>query len=178
MGHRVAIVGGFDVSNFGDLLFPLLAAAELRQRLDDVQVDAYAYRAMSTRTWPYEVQPVQRVCADVARCDALVVGGGLIIRGDEHIAAGYVPTDARIHHPLGLWLIPSLTAKLTGVPVAWNAPGVLDGLPREIAPLVALAGETIDYVAVRDTSSAQRLAALAPTAEIRIVPDTAFGVAS
>ena len=177
--YRIAIVGGFDVSNFGDLLFPLLARAQLARRLgDDVALQAYGYRPMSTEVWPYPVRPVCCLAGEVTAYDALLIGGGLLVRTDEQIASGYGPTDAWTHLPLGLWLIPSLTAKLAGVPVAWNAPGVRGEFPTALWPLLALTLETLkDYVAVRDTSSARSLFAPAPRAQVQVVPDTAFDAA-
>ena len=59
------IVGTFDVENFGDLLFPLIAAAALRQRDPRIRVHAYSMHAKSTADWPYAVRSV----ADLA--DAL-----------------------------------------------------------------------------------------------------------
>ncbi len=168
MPYRIAIVGGFDVSNFGDLLFPLLARAQLARRLgDDVALQAYGYRPMSTEVWPYPVRPVCCLAGEVTAYDALLIGGGLLVRTDEQIASGYGPTVAWTHLPLGLWLIPSLTAKLAGVPVAWNAPGVRGEFPTALWPLLALTLETLDYVAVRDTSSARWLTAPAPRAQVQ-----------
>ena len=32
--HRVAVIGTFDVENFGDLLFPIIAERELAERIE------------------------------------------------------------------------------------------------------------------------------------------------
>ena len=36
--HRVAVIGTFDVENFGDLLFPIIAERELAERIEGCEV--------------------------------------------------------------------------------------------------------------------------------------------
>jgi lipopolysaccharide transport system ATP-binding protein len=40
---QVGIVGTLEVENYGDLLFPLIAEAELSQRLGKVKLHCFAY---------------------------------------------------------------------------------------------------------------------------------------
>lgn len=54
IGH-IGIFGTFDVENYGDLLFPLIAQAELTKRLGRVKVRAFSYNEKKTTDWPYEV---------------------------------------------------------------------------------------------------------------------------
>src|SRR3954451_640823 len=42
MPARVAVVGTFDVDNYGDHLFPRIAGAELERRIPGVTVDCYS----------------------------------------------------------------------------------------------------------------------------------------
>jgi lipopolysaccharide transport system ATP-binding protein len=76
---RVGMVGTFDVANFDDLLFPLVAKAELRRRLGDVEIHPYSCHARSAPSWPFHVTPLERLPEDVETLDLLLVGSGDII---------------------------------------------------------------------------------------------------
>lgn len=170
---HVGIVGTFDVRNYGDLLFPLLAEAELRARLGDVRVHAFSYEAKRAPEWPYGVTSVAEL--PDAELDALLVGGGFLIRFDKDVAPGYLPPDDAIHHPTGYWLTPALVALQRGIPVVWNAPGMhCNDVPRWAVPLLKLALGNSSYVALRDEPSRAALARFADG--IEVVPDTAFGI--
>ena len=133
---RVGMVGTFDVANFGDLLFPLVAQAELRRRLGEVKIRPYSYHARSAASWPFHVAPLERLPEEVETLNLLLVGGGDIVRFDALVALGYQPGSSVIHHPTGFWLAPILIAHVAGVPVAWNAPGVPAPVPAWARPLV------------------------------------------
>ena len=94
MGERqweIGICGTFDVANYGDLLFPLIAERELAERLGAVALRRFSYCAKTPREWPYEVTSVTELPRMVHRLDGLIVGGGLLIRFDKLVATGYVP---------------------------------------------------------------------------------------
>jgi len=55
---HIGIFGTFDVENYGDLLFPILAEAELSKRLGAVQLHRFSYNAKSPAEWPYAVTSV------------------------------------------------------------------------------------------------------------------------
>jgi Polysaccharide pyruvyl transferase/2OG-Fe(II) oxygenase superfamily len=174
---QVAMVGTFDVANFGDLLLPLIAARELRARLGDgVALTLYTYRQMTGSSWPYETRNLAQLGHEISDFDVVLVGGGQIVRFDTDFPAGYLPSDASVHHPLGLWLTPTLIAAAAGIPVAWNAPGVAADIPEWLDPLIDAAVHSASHVVVRDELSARLLAGHAPAGEIRVVPDTAFGI--
>jgi hypothetical protein len=173
---RVAMVGTFDIANFGDLLLPIVAEHELQMRLGPVELTAYGYRSLPAGSWPYAVRSLGRLPEDVSEYDLLLVGGGQVVRSDPDFEATYEPDDPGVHHPLGLWLTPTLVAAAAGVPVVWNAPGVAPGIAGWVKPLAATAAASAARVAVRDRFSAQRLAELAPAQRIEVVPDTAFGI--
>ncbi|MDX6400089.1 MAG: lipopolysaccharide transport system ATP-binding protein [Gaiellaceae bacterium] len=174
----VGIVGGFDVMNFGDLLFPLLAEHELRERLGDVTVRAYSHNELAPPDWPYPVRALERLGHDLDAqdLDLVLVGGGHLVRFDKDVALDYGSTSPAVHHPTGYWLTPTLVAGAAGIPVAWNALGVSPDTPAWAGPLVAAALEVASYVSVRDEPSARELRGLTRTANVEVVPDTAFGV--
>ncbi len=174
---EIGIVGTFDVANYGDLLFPLIAERELRERLGDVVLHRFSYNAMTSPDWPYAVTSVAELPDMIARLDGLLIGGGDLIRFDTNVAPGYVPPAQHIHHPTGYWLEPALIALAHGVPVIWNAPGVP---PREIPPwakpLVEFALGNSSYISVRDDRSKATLGQFVDGDRIAVVPDTAFGI--
>jgi Polysaccharide pyruvyl transferase/2OG-Fe(II) oxygenase superfamily len=173
---RVAMVGTFDIANYGDLLLPLIAAHELRVRLGEgYEPTLYSYRPMSSADWPHEVRPLARLREEIGGFDLLLVGGGQLIRADRGYPAGYGPTDASVHHPLGLWLTPMLLAAAAGVPVALNAPGVSSDIPSWLDAPMAAAVQATGHLAVRDAISARLLAERVAGAPVRIVPDSGFG---
>jgi Rps23 Pro-64 3,4-dihydroxylase Tpa1-like proline 4-hydroxylase len=175
---RIGIVGTFDVRNYGDLLFPLIAEAELRQRLGAVKIHPFSYHAQEPPDWPYVVTSVADLPEIVSDLDAMLIGGGFIIRFDKEVAPGYEPPKPWIHHPTGYWLTPALIALQRGIPIVWNAPGMhLNDVPRWARPLLRLALDHSAYVAVRDEPSRATLAQLVEDDRITVVPDTGFGVA-
>ena len=162
---RIGIVGTFDVMNFGDLLFPLLAEHELRERLGDATVTAYSHRELAPPAWPYPVRPLERLPHELDTLDLLLVGGGHIVRFDKDVAPGYGSTSPDVHHPTGYWLTPTLVAGAAGVPVAWNAVGASSGTPDWARPLLAAALDLASYVSVRDEPSARELRAVSTSAK-------------
>src|SRR6187551_2288638 len=109
-GLQFGIFGTFDVANYGDLLFPLVAEAELSQRLGPMTLRPFSYHEKSPPSWPYAVSSVTRLPGEVHGLDGVIIGGGHVIRFDKAVAPGYHPPDAGIHHPTGYWLTPALVA--------------------------------------------------------------------
>ena len=174
----VGIVGTFDVQNYGDLLFPLIAQTQLAQRLGAVRILAFSYHRRVRPTWPYEVHSVTDLPAMIGRLDALLIGGGFIVRFDKDVAPGYAPPDERVHHPTGYWLTPALLAVQHDVPLVWNAPGMhCNEIPGWAAPLLRIALDSSRYVAVRDAPTQCALRDMTD-ATVEVVPDTGFGVGS
>ena len=177
---EVGICGTFDVGNYGDLLFPLIAEAELKRRLGEVTLHRFSYHSKTPPFWPYEVTSVTKLPEIIRRLDGLLIGGGFLIRFDKNVAPGYAPPaddmTNKIHHPTGYWLTPALMALQHDVPLVWNAPGMhCNGVPDWAEPLLERALTLSPYVSVRDELSRKALEPLT-TAPISVVPDTAFGL--
>lgn len=174
---QIGLVGTFDVENYGDLLFPLIAEAELTERLGAVKLHRFSYHAKSTPGWPFTVTSVTELPRMIGELDGLLIGGGFIIRFDKFVAAGYGPPTLAIHHPTGYWLTPALMALQQGVPVIWNGPGMhCNEIPDWAEPLLRLALEHSSYVAVRDEPSRADLECFSGNQPITVIPDTAFGI--
>jgi lipopolysaccharide transport system ATP-binding protein len=174
---NVGIFGTFDVENFGDLLFPLLAQRELTERLGDVAIRPYSYHDKSSYHWPYDVTSLEKLPEHIKHLDAVLIGGGFLIRFDKEVAPGYGPPNANIHHPLGYWLVPALMAAAQGIPLIWNAPGMhCNEIPPWAKPMLKLALRASSYIAVRDEPSQLALTQAIESVEIKVVPDTAFAI--
>jgi lipopolysaccharide transport system ATP-binding protein len=173
---QIGITGTFDVENYGDLLFPLIAEAELRRRLGTVNLHRFSYWEKTPPEWPYAVTSVADLPHVIDQLDGLIIGGGFLIRFDERVADGYGPPSPEIHHPTGYWLTPALMALDRGIPVTWNAPGMhCNDIPEWAAPLLQLALRESAYVSVRDEPSQAALARFADG--IEVMHDTGFGIA-
>jgi lipopolysaccharide transport system ATP-binding protein len=174
---QIGICGTFDVENYGDLLFPLIAEAELQRRLGRVTLHRFSYRTKTAGEWPYTITSLAELPAAAGDLDALLVGGGIMVRFDKSVAADYAPPAPHMHHPTGYWLSPMLIALQHGCPVVWNSPGALGDIPAWAEPLLELVISQSSYVGVRDEYSQQLFGRLAHKEDVRIVPDTAFGLA-
>ncbi len=176
-GWQVAIFGTFDVENYGDLLFPIIAEAELGRRLGPVELHRFSYHEKRRPEWPYAVTSLTELPGMAASLDGVLIGGGFLIRFDKVVAHGYGPPTADIHHPTGYWLTPALIALQHAIPVIWNAPGMhCNDVPPWARPLLTMALEQSQYVRVRDALTRDTLGALAQHADIDVLPDTAFGL--
>jgi lipopolysaccharide transport system ATP-binding protein len=174
---QIALFGTFDVENYGDLLFPLIAEAELTQRLGAVKVHRFSYHARTTLDWPYTVTSLTELPRMAGELDGVLIGGGFIIRFDKDVAPGYRPPTPAIHHPTGYWLTPALIALQHGIPLIWNAPGMdCNEIPAWADPLMQLALAHSRYITVRDEPSQAALARFVNKEPIAVMPDTAFGI--
>jgi len=174
--YSIAISGTFDVANYGDLMFPIMAEYELCRRLGNVQLTRYSYLEKVAHSWPYDVTPLSRLGNELASHSGLLIGGGHLIRFDKQIADGYHPSDAEIHHPTGYWLTPALAAANVGIPVYWNGPSASMDTPAWAAPLLKAALSLSEYVSVRDEATASEMRNVGYMGPCSIIPDTVFGL--
>ena len=174
--YAIAVLGTFDLQNYGDLLFPLLTRRELAERLGSVEVLPFSYHRREEPDWPYRVLPVEEFPDRLAEIDGVVVGGGHVVRFDREVAPGYGPGSPEIHHPTGLWLFPAFVAATYGLPVVWNGIGASPEVGSWAPGLFAATLESSRYVSVRDRAAQATLRAMAPVTECAVVPDSGFGV--
>jgi polysaccharide pyruvyl transferase WcaK-like protein len=170
-GRRVFITGMFDMANYGDLLFPLIA----QQRLAAAGVEVVA---VAPRGGPPPVPGalpslgLAEMFESDGRVDAVMIGGGYIVHTfpltfiEDYDAGGVTDWGGA-----GLWLGATLAGALHDVPVVWNAPGVPFPLRRSQADAVAAALRAADYVSLRDRGAADLIGAPGDV-EVTIVPDT------
>lgn len=173
---RVALIGTFDVGNFGDLLFPYVAEHKLREACPDVSVERFSYRTRRTNEWCYDVAPISALQARMQDFDCVIIGGGHLVHFSRDIAPGYVPEDGTLPHPLALWWLPAVAAAYAGVPVGTNALSVDARLPAWGDKFMASFVSALSYTGVRDPQSRNRLLRAQPDSDVQIVPDTIFSI--
>lgn len=176
--RRVFILGAFDLDNYGDLLFPLIAAHRLAR--DRFEVVPVAPTATPTRFVDAMPQlDVTHLLTGTEPAAGILIGGGWIIH-NLPIDVVKVYGDAGVGRwaGVGFWFAGVLAGALRDIPVIWNAPGVPNPFSRsKLAGVVEPAVAASDYIAVRERSSAQLLTTQDPE-RIEIVPDTAVDVSA
>ncbi len=172
----ILVTGTFDVRNYGDLLFPLIAAHELAPH--GIAVHACSPTAVATG-WRDTMAPLgaEAMARPPFDLKGLLVGGGNIVHlGDSHLI-DYGIGDLSSWAYGALWLGAGVAGAVHNVPVSWNAPGVPRPLPEALGEHVAMRqlAEACEHFAVRDAASAANLRRAAALAAV--VPDTAAGLA-
>jgi len=171
----VGMAGTFDVENYGDLLFPLIAAEALKRRDPRIRVAPFSVTSRSTSSWPFDVAAFDELTSALPSLSAMLIGGGQLVRFDKRYPEA-VPSH--IEMPIAYWLIPAVQAALVAKPVIWNAVGAWTDSPREPGydALIRAVFAASHFIGVRDAASRDHLARIAPDAAIDLLPDTAFGL--
>lgn len=169
---RLAIFGTFDVENYGDLLFPLVA----RQRLSAQGIEVVAVSPTDGETrYRDALRPISQAAfaSDAGAFDAVLIGGGNIIHTRDFSLPGY---GALAYAEL--WAGATAHAVRHGLSVIWNAPGVL--APGTSGPPPVWLSRTVaaaDRFAVRDPESADAMEAWSGRRPL-VMPDTALDLPS
>ncbi|MGR3322905.1 MAG: polysaccharide pyruvyl transferase family protein [Pseudooceanicola sp.] len=174
-GRRIVLTGTFDVRNYGDLLFPLIAAHNLSPWGGTVRAVSPTARQPG---WD-DAAPVEAfgdVLLGTDPIDGVMIGGGNIIHADPVTLPDYVEAGVAQRAYAELWVGATLAAAARGVPVAWNAPGVPGPLASATTPLKDAVLTAADYLSIRDDESLGNLAA-AGDLDAKVVPDTALQLA-
>jgi len=173
---RVGMFGTFDIGNFGDLLFPIVAERKLAQ-LSSVEMVRFSYLKKTAADWCYDVEPVETLPDVIGGLNLAMIGGGHLIHLNRRMAHGYQPENPAIPHPLGFWWLPAVTAAAANVPVAVHGVSSDAVLPHWATPLLETFVGASDYLTVRDEGTAVRLSRYCPDGRtISIVPDSIFSI--
>lgn len=166
--QTILMTGMFDMDNYGDLLFPLVAAHRLQPAGFRVQPVA---PSASRPVFSDALLPIatRDMLTGEMEAAGILVGGGYIIHaGSTDFLDHYRGADVGPSAGAGLWLGASLAGALRDIPVAWNAPGVPHPFTRRqhrvIGPMLA----SLAYRSVRDHGSARLLG---EDSTLAIVPD-------
>lgn len=169
---KIAHFGAFDHDSYGDLIFPFL----VEHFLPD-----FEFVHVSPSGNPTKWQDAKKTIS-VAEAiliddwDGVLVGGGDIVQSNEWISQIWAQSPLLYFGALSsLWCGASLLAAKLEVPCAWNAPGVPHKLPENIISIAKDALQAVDYLAVRDSFSVEKLNTLLDV-QVHVAPDTALGV--
>lgn len=168
--RRVLISGMFDMQNYGDLLFPLVARFRL-ERLG-IEVVPVAPTARSTGLADaIDAIDIAAMLTDPLPADGVLIGGGYIIHNHQvDLLDEYRIGDLADWAGPGLWFGATLAGALRDIPIVWNGPGVPHPFPRSQRVAIDAALRAADYVSVRDRGGAALLAAPDDVA-VLTVPD-------
>lgn len=178
--RTVWISGVFDIRNYGDALFPLLARHRLAPHGYEVRTVTPAGGACGWAECP-PCTPAAALLTGDLPLHGLLIGGGNILYGGIparallRSAPADAAADAADWGAPAIWLAPMLAAALHDVPVAWNAPGTPYPLTDRWRDLAHAAFRASSHVALRDPASVT-LAGDAP--DVSVVPDTAAALAT
>lgn len=176
MPRRVLLSGMFDMRNFGDLMFPLIARHVLEPQGIEIVPVSPSGAATGFRDAMASI-PLSQMMAGEIEADGIAVGGGYIIHTHKmHFLDEYADGGLHDFAGPGLWLGATLAAAIRDIPIAWNAPGVPHPFASHQRALIAAALRAADYVSLRDRGS---LELLEPPADVatRIVPDPVAAIA-
>jgi polysaccharide pyruvyl transferase WcaK-like protein len=168
---RVYQFGTFDVANYGDLLFPLLAARRLRPfGIELVPVSPMGGKG------PWKDCMLSMAIDEVPSVrppDAVLIGGGNIVTLLPTKLPAYNCGTVPVFSYPDLWVGAARLAS-EGAAVIWNSPGVPASFAPLQRPFVRECLKRSDYIAVRDEPSRQFLLDVSPKAQISVVPDPAW----
>jgi polysaccharide pyruvyl transferase WcaK-like protein len=173
---RVFQTGTFDVQNYGDLLFPLIA--DYRLKPWNITIQPISPTGFDTG-WVDAAPslPFREMLTDPDQIDGVMIGGGNIVHAGPSNLRDYEIAGVSDRAYAGLWLGATLVGAIRNVAVVWNAPGVPFAVTSELeAAGASLALRAADYVSVRDPASSDLLGEQEGL-DVRIVPDTAIDLA-
>ena len=166
----------FDMRNFGDLMFPLIA----QHRLRELAVDIVPVSPTGLPTGLSDAMDsigLRELLAGEATAQALIIGGGYIIH--SHVMSfldRYRVDGLDLIIGPGLWLGATLAAAIRDIPVICDTPDIPHPLLQSQRVHIDAALRAADYLAVRDRGAVELLAAPADV-PVEIVPDTVADIA-
>jgi hypothetical protein len=175
--RTVLMTGMFDMKNFGDLMFPLIAQHRLQARGFTVLPVSPTGRDTG---FPDALPSIS--LKDMLRgeredvCGILIGGGYMIHTHKMHFLEEYDVDGLADFAGAGLWLGAALSAVTRNVPMLWNAPGVPHPFAGSQRALIDAALAAADYVSLRDRGSIELLKA-PPALSPAIVPDPVADIA-
>ena len=168
--------GTFDVANFGDLLFPLLA----QKRLAPLNAKIVAVSPIGAPPVWEDCMPsfgIDEIMNNSDRPAGVLIGGGNILKLRPTKLPSYNRGSVPIFGYPDIWIGASCLAS-EKVPVCWNAPGVPAAFSSEQRPFVRDCIDRSSYVSVRDEQSRTLLLEAYPDAEISVLPDPAWDISN
>ncbi len=175
--------GTFDVSNYGDLLFPVVLEMRLRSLgvthfspIGGLPPLAGAVESQSSRAINKELSASLPLSAPAP--SAVIVGGGHLIHASPSSVPAYRSSaELALQAYPSLWLGAAHLALAQDVPLIWNAPGIPAELGPKSSRLLSWATSFCDYLSVRDERSLRLLRLAGFEGDAHVVPDTGHDIA-
>lgn len=160
--YRFAIVGPFDIENYGDHLFEHILLQKIEEKFPGSTVDIFSlYSGLhgfeTTGKQVYSIDSLEEMHIDKAY-SALFIAGGSVIH--FHTLKQDVRGVMKKYPIWKLWATASRVASTHGIPLLWNnpeAPFEFKGWERLVAKSFI---QTVDYLSVRDKASYESLLSL------------------
>jgi len=165
-------IGGFDVNNFGDLLFPFIIDHFVNQ-----EVVHFSPTGGSTK-WDDACETKSFYLLDeyAKNASSIILGGGHIVSGEPTNIEEYSKINnlKKIVYP-SFWIYPTIIANKYKIPIIWNSLGVQNlNKSEEYRALSHAVFENIDYLSVRDSFSSNVINSLG--GNCILLPDTAINI--
>lgn len=168
---KIAQIGTFDVENYGDLLFPDVLSCQFKGYSIDLFSPNGGLKPFNKNVEVFPLNMLEQKCL-TDKYDALIVGGGDLIRLDNRVSWTYKES---IESSFSLWQLPLIVGNKYDIPVIFNSPGVpyefADNQKRVISEIF----KQSSYISVRDAESKNILNSC-KVKNVKVVPDTIFVV--
>jgi polysaccharide pyruvyl transferase WcaK-like protein len=153
----IGLVGTYDVSNFGDCIFPNVYQNELAKRFPAARLTLYSPHAIAADILTFDRVRALPATPDACRFDE----DCLILTGGETLSAGhstgtYIFPLTTMSAFLRLWLGPTIAAAQGSTRFFAHSVGLAPGM-EHAQPAIAEALRSADYVRLRDDVSNDRL---------------------
>ncbi|MDO5329656.1 MAG: polysaccharide pyruvyl transferase family protein [Coriobacteriia bacterium] len=168
---KIAQIGTFDVENYGDLLFPDVLEFKLQPSLLHLFSPIGGIKPFTDNQKVYSISELDNMCT-IHNYDAIIIGGGDLIRLDTDIASVY---SQEVKDAISIWLLPILIGNKHNIPVMLNAPGVPFHFSSVYSPIIKQIFDVVYYGNVRDNGSKNHLNSCNVN-NIKVIPDTIFNI--
>lgn len=174
MGINIAVFGAFDISSFGDLLFPVALETELKKRIRLEKTILFApTKNCSDYAKKMEVYSYDEfeIIHKKYNFDALIIGGGELLHNRPIEFTG---SDGKkiVYQNGEIWKRPFAYAKKFKLKMLINSVGMPYEITDQDKSLLAKA----DYISFRDCYSYKRFIGDAFFDEIKLVPDSLWNL--
>ncbi len=163
MEYNIALSGTFDVENYGDLLFPEIFKRAMEKRglnfnlflFSPFECDGNTTGSLTGRV--YSPEDMEKIHAEHP-FDAVVIGGGALIRFDQIPVKRPGDTEISYYHIPDSWIYPSAFAIKNNIKLIYNLPQVPYEIDGAFAELTHYLLRNTDYISVRDKISEKHIA--------------------
>ncbi len=176
--YNIAQIGTFDYENIGDLLFPTVLEAQLKKRMNVNNLFLFSLNGCtrpldSENKEVYSIDKLEEIHLSKG-IDAIILGGGDLIRFDNNIVA--TNNYSSENTAFDLIFYPFLIANKYNIPLLWNCPGVPFEFTDDDKIMLKEYLEQVDYISVRDNKSKSIIAGTGTKKAINVFPDSVLSI--